>query len=324
MTQLVELSVIKERAMIEAFLSDAGIRLSDGLTEMLGAAVDGELCGMAGRRDNVIQCVAVSNAARGEGVTNTLVSELFTRIRAAGYDTAFLFTKPANTELFSTLGLYVVAETAEAALMCSRRDGPARWAATLPKATGGIGCIVMNANPFTNGHRYLAEHGAERCDKLYVLVVESDRSRYPYADRLRLVREGTADIPNVIVCGGGPYCISQATFPSYFLKRADDAARVHAALDAKVFATRIAPALHIAVRFVGSEPYDPMTKLYNAALADALAKTDTRLVVVERMTAAGRAVSASNVRQLCDAGDWAAVEALVPPATYAYLQACKR
>lgn len=53
-----------------------------------------------------------------------------------------------------------------------------------------IGSIVMNCNPFTLGHRYLIETAAARCDKLYIFVVEEDKSVFPFEDRIQLVRGG--------------------------------------------------------------------------------------------------------------------------------------
>ncbi|MDE6054695.1 MAG: adenylyltransferase/cytidyltransferase family protein, partial [Lachnospiraceae bacterium] len=39
-----------------------------------------------------------------------------------------------------------------------------------------VGSIVMNCNPFTRGHRYLIEQALMKVDKLYVFVVEEDKS----------------------------------------------------------------------------------------------------------------------------------------------------
>ncbi len=45
----------------------------------------------------------------------------------------------------------------------------------------------MNANPFTNGHRYLIQQAAAQCDWLHLFLVKEDSSRFPYEDRLDLV-----------------------------------------------------------------------------------------------------------------------------------------
>ena len=39
-----------------------------------------------------------------------------------------------------------------------------------------VGCIVMNANPFTLGHEYLVQYAASRVHKLFVMVVSEDKS----------------------------------------------------------------------------------------------------------------------------------------------------
>lgn len=333
------LSLPGDRAAASALLNRCGVRLTPQLDELLGIFEGDELVACAGRRSNVIQCAAVSPEVRGERLLNMLVSQLFTTIRNIGYPGAFVFTKPATAALFMSLGFFLLAQTEEAALLYSQRDGVARWAGTLPQFGNSapnagheqapqnessgqpypIGCIVMNANPFTNGHRYLVERAASKCRGLYVLVVEHEGSQFSFHDRLNLVQAGTADLPNICVCPGGPFIISLATFPSYFLKRADAAAFVHADLDAHVFGEKIAPALHISARFVGNEPLDPMTNAYNEALARTLPPCGVALEIIDRLTQTGEPVSASRVRALFNAGNLDAIAPLVPASTHRYL-----
>ena len=52
----------------------------------------------------------------------------------------------------------------------------------------------------------------------------------PFGVRKQLVQAGTAHLKNVVLHDSGPYIISNATFPSYFLK--DDAAVIQEYLDA--------------------------------------------------------------------------------------------
>lgn len=65
----------------------------------------------------------------------------------------------------------------------------------------------------------------------------------------------------------GPYMISNATFPSYFLKDSDTVIRSHAKLDIQVF-LRIAKALSVTDRFVGEEPFSQVTGIYNQWMAE--------------------------------------------------------
>lgn len=41
---------------------------------------------------------------------------------------------------------------------------------------GNNGAIVMNANPYTIGHRQLVEYASSNVDRLFIFVVEEDAS----------------------------------------------------------------------------------------------------------------------------------------------------
>ena len=81
-----------------------------------------------------------------------------------------------------------------------------------------IGCIVMNCNPFTNGHHYLIQESSKLVTKLIVFVVEENKSIFSFDDRIKLVREGVHNIENVTVLPSGQFMISSVTFPGYFNK----------------------------------------------------------------------------------------------------------
>lgn len=82
-----------------------------------------------------------------------------------------------------------------------------------------VGSIVVNCNPFTNGHLKLIEYAAKQVDYLYVFVVEEDSSYFSFKDRMYLVKENTKHIKNVIVNASGRFIISKVTFPAYFDQR---------------------------------------------------------------------------------------------------------
>lgn len=96
----------------------------------------------------------------------------------------------------------------------------------------------------------MLEQAAAACDTLHIFIVSEDVSLIPFAVRERLVKEGTAHLPSVIYHRTGNYMISNATFPSYFLKDKDTVITAHAKLDVAIF-TRIAKSLGITMRFVG-------------------------------------------------------------------------
>ena len=178
---------------------------------------------------------------------------------------------------------------------------------------------MVNCNPFTNGHRYLIERAARQVEHLYVFVVREDRSVFPFDVRFRLVREGVADLGNVIVLDSSHYIVSGATFPTYFLKQDDPVARIQMELDVILFGSRIAPFFGISRRFVGTEPCCPLTGGYNEAMKRILPVFGIDVVEIERKQIFSGVISASRVREIIGNGDLSGLEPFVPPTTLAYL-----
>ena len=284
---------------------------------------DGDTLAATGSRSGtLLQYLAVDPAYQGEDLTATVLTQLRRDAFRAGAEHLFLCTKPANRFLLQGLFFYPVAQTRQVLLMEDRQGGLQQFLAAIPRyeGSGTVGALVMNCDPFTLGHRYVIEQAAKDCGHVYVFVLSEDRGHFPAADRLALVKAGTAHLANVTVLPSGPYMISAATFPTYFLPDRDSADAVRCGLDVEIFAGHIAPALGITRRYVGSEPFSAMTEQYNRALAQALPPRGVALVEIPRLEQDGAAVSASRVRALLRAGELAAVRDLVPPTTYEYLE----
>lgn len=276
------LSLNSVRRRVEAFLTANGLRLApldcyvvvtrdeDGDEILAGGGLDG----------NVIKCVAVSESARSEGLMNILVSRLIAIAREEGRESVKAFTKPENEGIFKSLGFALIASSPNAILMENGRGGLPEYRKYLESLArpGRNGAIVMNANPFTKGHRYLVEQAASQVDNLYVIVVKEDRSRFPYVERKAMIEAGCAGLDNVVVCEGSDYAISAATFPTYFLKKLDDATDTQIALDLDLFVNHIAKPLGVTVRFAGSEPEDALTRRYNELMAEILPGTSVAVV----------------------------------------------
>lgn len=62
----------------------------------------------------------------------------------------------------------------------------AEYKKKLAKLKPTVGSIVMNCNPFTLGHRYLIEYVANKVEKLFIFVVEEDKSEFPFRIELNL------------------------------------------------------------------------------------------------------------------------------------------
>ena len=336
----VPLSLNSVRRRVEAFLSANGLRLApldryvvisrdeDGDEILAGGGLDG----------NVIKCVAVSEAARSEGLMNILVSRLIALAREDGRESVKAFTKPENAGIFKSLGFSLLASAPKAVLMENGRGGLPeyeRYLASLARP-GRNGAIVMNANPFTKGHRWLIEQAASQVDNLYVIVVKEDRSRFPYAERKAMIEAGCAGLDNVVVCEGSDYAISAATFPTYFLKKLDDATDTQIALDLDLFVNHIAKPLGVTVRFAGSEPEDALTHRYNELMAEILpnkpnlepnspvtepVEATTLFVEIPRLEQNGNPISATSLRRALDKGNLKEAMEYIPETSVPYLVA---
>ena len=365
----------RQRQRIEAFLKRNALRIDDMNYYAAVLDDDGEMIAGGGLKDDVIKCVAVDDAHKGEAIANTLVSHLISHANQEGYSCIKLFTKPKNRQLFESLSFRLLAEAPEAILMETGIGGISNTVEALKKIKeksekykeynkeckedskkckedskkckevgktnlntstpqhlntpylnttppqhlnttpprGGV--VVMNCNPFTLGHRYLIEQAAKQVERLYVMVVREDCSLFAYTERKAMVEQGVADIENVSVIDGSDYAISRATFPTYFLKRLDDAADTQMLLDLDLFRRHISPALGATVRFVGTEPTDQLTRRYNQLMHEAL--KDVRETA--RLEKDGYAVSASRVRKAMEEGDMNTIRQLVPPTTLPYI-----
>ena len=345
------LSLNSVRRRVEAFLAANGLRLApldryvvvtrdeDGDEILAGGGLDG----------NVIKCVAVSESARSEGLMNILVSRLIAIAREEGRESVKAFTKPENEGIFKSLGFGLLASAPKAILMENGRGGLPEYKKYLESLArlGRNGAIVMNANPFTKGHRYLVEQAASQVDNLYVIVVKEDRSRFPYVERKAMIEAGCAGLDNVVVCGGSDYAISAATFPTYFLKKLDDATDTQIALDLDLFVNHIAKPLGVTVRFAGSEPEDALTRRYNELMAEILPGTSVAVVrqdhqpdpelvkgsalrqarrpidfvEIPRLEQKGKPLSATSLRRALDKGGFKEAMEYIPESSIPYLVA---
>lgn len=185
-----------------------------------------------------------------------------------------------------------------------------------------IGAIVMNCNPFTNGHLYIIEKSLKSVDFLYIIVVQENLSDFSFEDRINLIKAGTAHIANrVSVVPSGKYIISSFTFPEYFSKNELQGEVIDTSYDVLIFGSVVAPLLGISCRFIGEEPYCKVTNQYNLTMKAILPKIGVEVIENPRMEIDGVAVSASLVRKLAQERKFGELEKLVPKTTFDFL--CK-
>ena len=332
-------TIPRQRRQIEMFLQTNGLRYDD--VDYYAAIVDessDEMIAGGGLKGSVIKCVAVADGHKGEAVANVIVSHLIAKANAEGCQCVKLYTKPDNRQLFESLSFRLIAESPNAILMETGVGGIEKYSEELrvkseelrvkseelkndesvvSNARKPIGVIVMNANPFTLGHRFLVEQSSELVERLYVVVVREDCSMFSYNERKAMVSQGVRDIGNVVVVDGSDYAVSAATFPTYFLKQLSDATDTQIILDLDLYRRRIAPALGATIRFFGSEPTDPLTRRYNELMHQQLGEEHVH--EIQRKQQEGSAISASRVRKAMMKGClWDAIQ-LVPPTTIPYI-----
>lgn len=339
-------TIPRQRRQIEMFLHTNGLRYDD--VDYYAAIVDessDEMIAGGGLKGSVIKCVAVADGHKGEAVANVIVSHLIAKANDEGCQCVKLYTKPDNRQLFESLSFRLIAESPNAILMETGVGGIEKYSEELrvkseelgvkseelrvkneelkndesvvSNARKPIGVIVMNANPFTLGHRFLVEQSSELVERLYVVVVREDCSMFSYNERKAMVSQGVRDIGNVVVVDGSDYAVSAATFPTYFLKQLSDATDTQIILDLDLYRRRIAPALGATIRFFGSEPTDPLTRRYNELMHQQLGEEHVH--EIQRKQQEGSAISASRVRKAMMEGCiWDAIQ-LVPPTTIPYI-----
>lgn len=311
----------RKKELWTAFLQRMELAADEAVEATCLVWEDGDIIATGSRQENILKCIAVDPMHQGEDLTATVLTALRQDAFAAGHKHLFLYTKPKNRFLFSSLFFYPIAATDQVLLMEDRPGGVQGFVNSLPAplTQGKVGACVMNCNPFTKGHRYLIETAARECDHLYVFVLSEDKSQFSADDRMALVKAGTRDLANVTVLPTGPYLISSATFPTYFLKEREKAQQIQCRLDIQVFAKYYAPHFGITHRFVGTEPLSPMTDQYNQALLQYLPEHGITVQLIPRLEENSSPISASLVRSLLGKGEEELLRALVPPTTYDYL-----
>ena len=316
----------------QEFLSLAGLR-DEGDSDIIAWMKndDGQLAAVGSLSGHTLKQFAVSPSIEGTGAMAQIMTRLIEEAYAAGRSRLFLCTKPQNVPMISSLGFYTLTETEDAVLMENRKNGLYKFLTSIWEdanqyaseqsidlANAVCGAVVCNCDPFTLGHRHLIEYASKNCDFLYIFSVSETGSMFEPQDRFEMIKAGTADIKNCRVYESKRYLVSRATFPAYFIRDEEHADEVKSEIDISLFSKRIAPVLGITKRFVGTEPFSPVTEAYNKKMKEMLPGCGIELIEIPRHEVGmpAEAVSASRVREFIKADDYEAVRNLVPATTF--------
>lgn len=324
----------QDKKRLENFLEKHDLSFDRDIEYSIVLEEGDSIIGTGSVAGNVLKCLALEDKYQGFGYSNQIVSKLMEYQAERGRTHLFIFTKPEYQKQMEDFGFQIVALIPEKVVLLDNRiskleefraaiqrelEGK-RLALAPHKEEISLASIVMNANPFTRGHQYLADCAAKENDFLIVFVVEENKSKFSFSTRLRAVREGLAHLKNVLVIPGGNYIISSATFPSYFIKDEKLVEDAYAKLDATIFAKHIAAPLGISKRYLGEEPLDIVTKNYNDNLEKILGDYGIEVKIISRKQEGDAVISASYFRRLLAEKKYEEAKNLVPETTFQILK----
>lgn len=311
---------------VKDFLESLNLKMPRDLDYTIGIYEENQLIGTGSLSGNIIKGVGVSPEHQGKSVSSKIITNLLNKGVELNRQNIFIYTEPKSQPMFNDLGFKKIAEALPHAVLLEWGGNLEKYKVELEELSGEnpvkASAVVINANPFTLGHRHLIERAMEKSKFLYIIVVEEDRSLFPFKDRFKLVKEGVRDMKDVKVIAGGDYVISAATFPSYFTKEAN-LAITQASLDLDLFSKHIGPSLNIRERFVGEEAYSPVTAIYNEEMKRILPERGIKVTEIPRLESSGSVISASRVRKAMEEGDIESIKDIVPKSTYDYLKGIK-
>lgn len=285
---------------------------------------EGKIIGTGSVNGKVMKYFFVDDNYKGQGVLAKIYNLLLSYLLDQGITEHFIFTKPKNEYIFTGIGLNKVISTKDVLLLEGGFSSYNKWIDTIKEQINPNakcrGAIVANCNPMTKGHKYLMEYARNKVDELIIFIVEEDKSVFTTEVRYDIVKNEFKDDKKIVVVKGGPYIISQATFPTYFLKEVDDSLDIYTELDAKLFSEKIAVDLDICTRFVGEEPIDRLTARYNKNLLKSTEGLKLELEKIDRLELGGDIISASKVRRFIKNNELDKAFSLLVPSSIDFLE----
>jgi len=260
-------------------------------TTMIIYNLNDEIIGTGSLKGNTLKYVVVAPKFRDSTAFPLIVTYL-TNKALENYKQCFVYTKPKTAKLFQAIGysliataepIFSVLEFGYSTIKDFQRHLKKLKVKTL---TNNIAAIVVNCNPFTVGHRYLIEKASEENELVYLFVVSENLASFPFEIRWKLIKEGISHLKNVKMLATGPYIVSGAIFPNYFLKNEswNLISKKQAEIDVKIFVEYIAPILNIKKRYIGCETYCETTAAYNTAMHKILPKHNIKVIECERIS----------------------------------------
>ncbi len=296
-----------EKDTVIKFLDKFSLKYKDTVDYTVYAEENGEIVGTVSLSGNTIMLLAVDEKMQGENLAVALVDHAIKKLREDKVYGYKVFTKLNYTPLFESMGFRLLVKTDDFVALeggeCDISKTVDAIAFKVATELGGIdkdtASIVINGNPFTEGHLKLCEHALKNHKKLIIFVLEEDLSEFSFKERFSLTFLATRPYADrVSVVPSTEYIVSKSTFPDYFLKSVDASTKAYAEYDALIFKNYFMGKLGICKRYFGAETTDYM-QAYNKVMQSVLGK---QMEVVERFEKDGEVISAKAFRQLVKDG----------------------
>ena len=319
---------------VSNFLSEYGFEYNPDEVDTTAIIynLNDEIIATGSYQNQTLKYVIVAEKFRETSAFSSIVSFLTDQI-LVNYKQCFVFTKPVNTKYFVSLGFNEIANAKPLfsvlefgfKTIIDYQDYLLQNKSNIK--TDKIASVVVNCNPFTLGHQFLIEKASAENDIVYLFIVKENLSLFPYEVRKRIISEGISHLDNVIVLSSGPYIVSGAIFPNYFLRTEswDEITHKQAEVDVNIFAEYIVPILGIKRRYIGTEKYCKTTRSYNQAMKEILPKVGCKVFEITRksmgMTEDNQEnfISASKVRNAIKMGKLETVLDFLPDVTKNFL-----
>lgn len=345
--QKLNLNISSQKEKLVLFLRQNGLAFDFLDSAYCIFDANDEIIACAGREKNILKCFAVHTDFQGSGFADEILTCLLKDGYSEGYKSFFIFTKKKLANIFTGAGFSILQEADDSVLLYRSEKSvedtikekvkryypdfifPTPYEVEHSDLNTKNSAIVMNANPFTLGHMYLVERALEFCrnqSKLFVFVVENDKSFFSFKDRFSLVQEALKGLNNIFVLPSSEFLISAATFPSYFLKEKLLVSKNQTQLDAGMFLKYFVPLFNIGTRFLGEEPFDESTSIYNTVLQKKLPPYCSVQIIPRKKVLIGaeeKIISATQVREAYKEGALEKIKDYVPASTYEFLNRLK-
>src|SRR5476651_758692 len=95
---------------VRTLLGDGGLGMDADIRQFVVARSGKRTVGCAGIAGNVIKCVAVAADSRGDNLSARLLAEVEILAVRQGHFHLFLYTRPANIDVFRGCGFYPLAQ----------------------------------------------------------------------------------------------------------------------------------------------------------------------------------------------------------------------